>query len=198
MFSIQCNKDSASQQKCSDTLNVCFCRVFSIQFFFKHKHKPIEFDTRVSAAVCAVKEMHRPGTRIPPARVPRWQSLSHAHINTNPALWQPLQPPETSPGQGAQLCQVLEEIQSKLWAADAAVVTEHTWGWWMHRNSNRLKWYGPENKSLSFQVKTWIWRNIYTYYYANVTAALWVAVLLFFSQLLTKRVCINSLRLAKF
>lgn len=133
------------------------------------------------------------------ARVPRWQLLCHAHINTNPALWEP---PSTLPGQGAQLCQVPEEIQCNLWAAHAAMLGRSCLGldgYTEKLYSNRLKWCGSENKYLSFHIRTWTWRNIYqhTCYYASVTAALWEAVLLFFSQL-SEVVCINSLRLAKF
>lgn len=133
----------------------------------------------------------------PSARVPRWQSLCHAHINKSC----PVTAPKHLPRARCPALSGSRRDSEQALGSRCSSGTQNTPGaGWIHRNSKKLKWCGPENKTLAFQVRAWIWRNIYQYtcYYASVTAALWVAVLLFFSQLLTKLVCINSLRLAKF
>lgn len=82
MFSIQHNKDSASQEKCSDTLNVCFTEFIAYNFSLNtNKHKANLWICHESYCSSMCNEMLRPGTQIhlpePPADSP-----SAMHIST--------------------------------------------------------------------------------------------------------------------
>lgn len=61
MFSIQCNKDLASQQKYSDTLNVCFPEVFFLAYIFALNTNASQVHSiwhmRIIATECVMKEM---------------------------------------------------------------------------------------------------------------------------------------------